>query len=151
MLITQQCFACSYKELSNCQIYLSLLATKYNTLEVNKRPWGNAANPKWLRIYSTPFGIVLTSKIWEKGEERHSIQRYGIYLPKLHVLRPCFPRHGWASDHWQEVMDEFLFLLWLHVQHLLFLFICHSLGSWDFPPLFHFSISQEKGVRKRLG
>lgn len=64
MLVTQQCFACPWKELSNCQIYLSSLATKYNRLGVDKRLWGNTVNPKWL------FGIMLIRKIWEKRRER---------------------------------------------------------------------------------
>lgn len=92
MLVTQQYFACPWKELSNCQIYLFFLATKVNRLGVDKRLWRNTANPKWLRIYSTPFDMVLTSKIWQKEEKGTTFRAMASILPSnsCMCLGPAF-------------------------------------------------------------
>lgn len=137
-------FCCPCKELWNCQIYLSLPATEVNRLRVDKRLWGNTANSKWLRIYSTPFDIVLTR---EKGGERHSIQRQNIYLSKkqLQVLRSCFGRHGWTSVWPMTGSGGWIFAL---VAHTAFTFLIYLSFSW-FMRLFTFVLFFSPFFRKR--
>lgn len=129
LLLSSACialrFPCSHSVLTACRLGLC-------------KQWGGdvarRADPRGMKGYSMPYNFVVISKILGGGGCRN-VHCCGTCLPKqpVCVLRPSFPGDGWISACWQEAVDEFLILLCLLLQLLLYLkssFISSCESSW---------------------
>ena len=84
----------------------------------------------------------------KQGEEegRGGTFRVMALVFRCYMMEPCFPGEGWTPACWWEVVNEFLILLCLHVQLLLYLLNCLFLKSWVFSLLpFWFSRPTHQG------
>lgn len=128
--------------------------TKASRLRVGKRSEGDTAgtaDPNWLKGSSIPHDAMLNNKSRERGR-CGDFHGYGVCLPNqpLHILRPCFPGTGWMLACQWQIVNKVIFLLWFHVQLLVFLLNCFYLIPWASPSFFLPLSCWREGVREWL-
>lgn len=80
-------------------------------------------------IYSIPYDIMLRNRISRKGRGRQDIHGYDVCLPKLQMLRFCFPSSGSACQ--LNIVNESL-VFRLCSNSSLFMLLLISLFNWHY-------------------
>lgn len=144
-LITHQYFVYCYVVLAQHQDFLPLLKKKNNSRQGVEKRWGGDTIRAAVLNYPMGYSVLYDAMLRKKKQKKNPEEMEGEgglllweYFPEqtLHVLKPCFPRHGWTVCWWKADNNYFFPVFLLPV----------GFGFGFFSPLITLPLCQPKSL-----